>query len=227
MLQLILAAAFFLGIHLGVSGTGLRFKLIESYGEKPYRIAFAIAASLGLIWLVYAWRGAPYLPLWGQPAIFRYLAVGLMPVAFYLVVVALTTKNPAMMGQENILDRENGGIGPLRITRHPLMWGIALWALLHLLANGDWAALVFFGSFLILTVKGTFDIDRKRLREYGESWQRYMEKTSNLPFQAIVQGRQKFDWRELSWWRIGVTLVVYGGLLHAHARLFGVSPLGF
>ncbi len=226
MLQLILACAFFLGIHLGISGTGLRYRLIEAYGEKPYRIAFAAAALLGLIWLVYAWRQAPYLPLWGQPEIFRYLAVLLMPIAFYLGVAAVTTKKPALTGQANLPTQANLAVGVLRISRHPLMWGIALWAGLHLLANGDLAAVVFFGTFLILAVKGTFDLDRKRLRDHGERWQLYLQATSNLPFQAILQGRQKLNWRELGWWRIALALVLYGGLLHAHARLFGVAPLG-
>lgn len=131
-----------------------------------------------------------------------------------------------MMGQEDLLGREDLAVGVLRITRHPLMWGIALWALLHLVANGDLASLIFFGTFLSLAVKGTFDLDRKRLREYKERWRNYMDATSNIPFQAIFRGRQKLEWRELGWWRIVLALLFYGGLLHAHARLFGVSPLG-
>ncbi len=226
MIHLILAATFFLGIHLGISGTNLRYRLITRYGEKTYRIAFAAGALLGLLWLVYAWRQAPYISLWGQPLPFRYLAVLLMPLAFYFGIAALTTKNPALMGQEAVLNQENIAVGVLRITRHPLMWGIALWALLHLMANGDLAAFIFFGTFLVLAVKGTFDLDRKRLRDFGERWRRYMEATSNLPFQAIVQGKQKLIWQELGWWRIVLAVVLYFGLLHAHARLFGVAPLG-
>lgn len=226
MLHLLIAASFFLGIHLGISGTEIRYRLIEQYGEKRFRIAFAASALLGLFWLVFAWRQAPYLVLWGQPWVFRYLAVLFIPFAFYLAVAAVTTKNPALMGQETVLDENHMATGVLRITRHPLMWGIALWALLHLLANGDLAAVIFFGTFLVLAVKGTFDLDRKRLRACGERWQRYMESTSNVPFHAILTGRQKLEWGELGWWRILLALVLYGGILHAHARLFGVAPLG-
>ncbi|GAB6068796.1 NnrU family protein [Methylothermus subterraneus] len=223
MLQLILASAFFLGVHLGISGTPLRSWLIARYGEKTYRLGFSVAASLGLVWLVFAWRQAPYVLLWGSPNTFRYLAVLLMPVAFYLGVAALTTKNPALQTE---LPAEPCAHGVLRITRHPLMWGIALWAGLHLLANGDLAAAIFFGTFLVLAVKGSFDLDRKRRQDGGERWQRYLEVTSNLPFQAILEGRQKLIWRELGGWQIVLALALYGGLLHAHARLFGVAPLG-
>ncbi|MCX8049745.1 MAG: NnrU family protein [Methylohalobius sp.] len=225
MLQLILACAFFLGVHLGISGTSLRYRLIEILGEKLYRQSFSAAALVGLVWLIFAWRSAPYLPLWDSPLTFRYLAVLLMPLAFYLGVAAFTTKNPALTTQVEP-PADQLAVGVLRITRHPLMWGIALWAGLHLLANGDWAAILFFGTFLTLAVKGTFDLDQKRLKEHGERWQRYLAVTSNLPFQAILQGRQKLVWKELGWWQIALALGLYAGLLHAHAQLFGAAPLG-
>jgi len=229
MFPLILASLFFLGLHFGVAATSLRDRLIERLGEKGYRILFASLALLGLIWLVYAWRQAAhgsYIPLWGQPVVFKYLAVLLMPLAFFLVIAGISTRNPARLGQEEMIESGFQPTGVLRITRHPMLWGIALWALLHLLANGDAAAVIFFGTFLVLAIKGSYDLDRKRLRQYGELWRKYQEVTSIVPFQAIFQGKQKLDWGELGWWRIALALVLYGGLLHAHARLFGVAPLG-
>ncbi len=229
MFLLILASLFFLGLHFGVAATSLRDQWIARFGEKGYRILFASLALLGLIWLVYAWRQASYtsyIPLWGQPLVFKYLAVLMMPVAFLFIIAGITTKNPARLGQEDMIERGFQPTGILRITRHPMLWGIALWALLHLLANGDLAAVIFFGTFLVLATKGSYDLDRKRLKQYGKAWQRYQQITSIIPFQAILQGKQKLDWQELGWWRIALALVLYGGLLHAHARLFGVSPLG-
>lgn len=226
MLQLILASLFFLSLHFGVAATRLRLQMIEKFGPVPYRIAFASLALLGLLWLVFAWRQAPYIPLWGQPALFRYLAIVLMPLPFYFVIAGITTKNPARLGQESALTEDFEPVGVLRISRNPMLWGIALWAGLHLLANGDLAALIFFGTFLALSVLGSFDIDRKRLAQVGERWQRYMEQTSNVPFLALIKGKQKLSWAELGWWQVLLALILYGGLLHAHARLFGVSPLG-
>jgi uncharacterized membrane protein len=216
MLQLLLASGFFLGLHLGVSGTRLRDSLIETLGEKPFKLIFSASAALGLIWLILAWHKAPYLPLWGSPRIFRYLALLSMPLSFYLAVAAVTTQ-PA---------GEATPYGVLRITRHPLMWAIALWAGVHLLANGDGAAVIFFGTFLALAVKGTFDLDRKRLRESSGRWQAYLEHTSNVPFLAIASGKQQLAGREIGGWRIALALILYLAMLHAHAKLFGVDPLG-
>lgn len=229
MFQLILASLFFLGLHFGVAATSLRDQLTEKLGAIGYRILFASLALLGLIWLVYAWRQASYtsyIPLWGQPLLFKYLAVLLMPLAFFFVIAGITTKNPARLGQENMIEGDFHPTGVLRISRHPMLWGIALWALLHLLANGDLAAVIFFGTFLILAVKGSFDLDQKRLRQYGEKWHQYQEITSIIPFQAILQGRQQLNWQEIGWWRIVLALVLYFGFLHGHVRLFGVAPLG-
>ncbi len=226
MFLLILASLFFLGIHFGIAATSVRDRLIERFGPIPYRIGFAVSALFGLLFLVYAWRQAPIVPLWGSPMVFRYLAVALMPLAFFFVVAGLTTKNPARLGQETTLTDDFEPTDILRITRNPVLWGIALWAALHLLANGDLAAVIFFATFLVLAVKGSFDIDRKRLRQFGERWRRYMERTSNVPFLAILQGKQPLVWHELGWWRLLLALVLYFGFLHGHVRLFGVAPLG-
>jgi uncharacterized membrane protein len=95
----------------------------------------------------------------------------------------------------------------------------------HLIYNGDLASTIFFGTFLVLALRGPFSIDRKRNRVYGPDWQRFAALTSNVPFMAIVQGRNKFVFREIGWWPILVITALYAGFLHLHQSLFGVSPL--
>src|SRR5215831_442361 len=81
MLNLIAASAYFLLIHFGVSGTKLRDALVRRLGEGPYRGAFALASLLGLVWMGYAYRHAPTIPLWG-------LVLGFRPAAYVLVLIA-------------------------------------------------------------------------------------------------------------------------------------------
>jgi len=100
-----------------------------------------------------------------------------------------------------------------------------LWSLVHLISNGDLASLVFFGSFLILAVRGPASIDRKRKKIFGEDWDQFAAVTSNVPFWAIAQGRNSLMIGELGWWRIILVVVVYGFFLHMHKVFFGVSPL--
>jgi uncharacterized membrane protein len=114
--------------------------------------------------------------------------------------------------------------GVVRITRHPFLWGVALWAAFHLLANGDAASVVFFGTFLALAVAGTYSIDAKRARKMGAAWTPFAERTSNIPFAAILAGRNSLKLGELFTWRQAAALAAFVLLLYIHAWLFSVSP---
>src|SRR5262249_48821507 len=66
VLSLILAALFFIGIHLGIAGTVIRDRPIAILGENGYRVGFSIATVIGLGWLVAAYNRAPYLVTWAM-----------------------------------------------------------------------------------------------------------------------------------------------------------------
>ncbi|CAI8912422.1 NnrU family protein [Methylocaldum szegediense] len=225
MIQLTFAAAFFVGIHFLIAGTRWRDRLITRYGERIYRGGFSILSLAGLVWLIYAYRQAPYIETWGQLQWFKPIAAFLMLIAFILAVAGVTTPNPTAVDGEPLLYEAEPAQGMLRITRHPFLWGIALWAAVHLIANGDAAALVLFGSFLILTLGGTRSIDTKRQRQFGDRWAKFAAATSNIPFYAILERRNRLEWAEIGWWRIALALVLYFALMHFHSSLFGVSPL--
>jgi uncharacterized membrane protein len=113
----------------------------------------------------------------------------------------------------------------LRITRHPFLWGVAIWAGGHLLVNGDAASIVLFGAMLILALFGTASIDAKRRRALGAKWDAFAAQTSNIPFAAIAQGRQSLKPGEIGWWRIVLAVGVWAALAWAHPYLFGVRAL--
>ena len=114
--------------------------------------------------------------------------------------------------------------GVLRITRHPVMWGIALWALSHIAARGDAAAAVFFGSMLVLALSGTVLIDRRKRAALGEDWVRFARVTSNVPFLAVLSGRNRLNLAEIGWGRPLLAIVLYGVTWWLHASLFGARP---
>ena len=114
--------------------------------------------------------------------------------------------------------------GMMRITRHPFQWGVVLWAIAHLAANGDRVSVLFFATFLILSGLGTFLIDRKKAARLGEDWSAYAAVTSNVPFAAIIQGRNRLVVGEL-WLPVLLGLVLYGVLLYGHQWVSGVRLL--
>ena len=224
MISLAAAAVFFVGIHLFIAGTRLRDSLVSSIGEIPYLGVFSLLSFAGIWWLSSARSSAGMISLWGSPDAFAPVAYVLMLVAFVMVVVGLTTKSPTAMGGEAELDSEEPVRGILRITRHPFLWGVALWALTHVIANGDLASLIFFGALGGLALAGPASIDAKRARKHGERWERFAAASSNLPFAAIASGRNRLVLGELGLPQTAAALVAYGLVLYFHGSIFGEVP---
>ena len=225
MASLVAAAALFLAIHVLVSGTALRGVIVARVGETPYKGLFSLASLGALVWMAMAYNRADGVELWDAGAGARHLALGVMPFACILAVGAFSTRNPTLTGMEGALRSGHAATGILKVTRHPFLWAVVLWALVHLLANGNLAALVLFGTLLILALVGPPLVDAKRARSHGEAWQSYLAQTSNLPFAALISGRARTSLGEVGWWRLAAGLVLYLVLLLAHGLVFGVSPL--
>ena len=227
MLSLVAAALFFLAIHLLVSGTRVRDALTGRIGQGPYMGLFAISSVAGLAWLGIAFAQARNTPAdqvyWGLTSITRDVQIGLQLLALLLIVPGLTTPNPTSVRQEGALDRPDLVRGMLRITRHPFLWGVAIWAAGHLLVSGSLASLILFGSLLALALFGTASIDAKRKRALGATWDSFAAQTSNVPFGAILAGRQKLSLGEIGWWRLVLAVVIWAALGWAHPYFTGVS----
>lgn len=227
MNDIVVAALFFVGTHIGIAATPLRAELIERVGERLYRLLFSLVSVVAVVWLIIAYAHATTMPLpWGA-AWLAGLPLLLMPVAFLLLVTALSQPNPTAVGQTPDPDAPEPARGMLRVTRHPMMWGIALWAISHLLANPDTASLVFFGAFAILALGGAVSLDHRRSRENAPGWGVFLQRTSFVPFAAIVEGRQRFVWAEIGWARLGLALLLYALFLALHPWLFGVPAIGW
>jgi uncharacterized membrane protein len=215
--QLALACAAFLATHF-VSSTPLRGALAGTVGEKAYQGAYSLVAFATLGWMIWAYGKAPVEVLW--PGL-RLVPAIVMPFAFILMACGLLTRNPTAVGQGGALKAAEPARGIIRITRHPLMWGFALWALAHILARGELKATVFFGSFLVLALLGALSIDRRRAASAGEDWKRFAAATSFLPFAAIATGRNRLVAAEIGWRNPVIGLVLYAVVFWFHPVLFG------
>jgi len=225
MPDLIAACAYFLLIHFGVSGTRLRDALTGKIGEGPYRGLFSLASLIGIAWMIYAYRRAPLIPTWGFLPGFRQAAYVLVFIAFLFAVIGILTPSPTRVGMESKLDPEMAR-GMVRITRHPFLWGVGLWAATHLVVSGDLASLILFGTLLVLALGGTASIDARRRRKFPERWPGFAQVTSSVPFAAIARGGNRLGpaLAEIGAWRIIVAVVLYGVTFYLHGRLG--PPLG-
>lgn len=222
---LLAATLLFVGSHFLLAGPPLRGVMIERLGLRNFRLLYSLIAAVTLVWVIHAYVAAPTIALWPRFAILQWIPFLVMPFAFILLVAGVTTSSPTAVGAEAVALSSEPAPGILRITRHPFLWGAALWAISHLIALGDLASLVLTGGILLLSLLGMRQIDRKREAELGAGWGPIKLTTSVIPFQAILEGRTEMDWGGLGWWRPALGLAVYVIFLILHPHVIGVSAL--
>src|SRR5690606_7007093 len=160
--------------------------------------------------------------LWAPPEWLRWPAYVLVLFGLMLAFTGLFTPGPTTAGFAKGLAKPEPAHGVLRITRHPFLWGAALWGLGHRLVNGERFAIMLFGGLALRAVFGARSIDRKGAARDPEAWAKFEEATSNLPFAAIAQGRNRLALGEIGWrGLLGAAIAVAIALFHQ--QLFGVA----
>lgn len=223
--RLALAAFVWFAIHAFVSGSELRWWLAKRMGERGFSAFFSLLSLASLLFLIDAYRKAAFYPIWFTPRPLHWLPLAVMPFGLVLLVGAFSVPNATAVGAQKVLERTDAARGVLRITRHPFLWATALWSGAHLLVTGHVAAILFFGTLLVTALRGTSSIDDKRRRTNRVEFSRYTEVTSNVPFAAIVLGKNRLVWAEL-WVPLLVAALLLALLLRIHLRAFGFSPFG-
>ncbi len=223
-----LALAGFVLIHIGVSASGLRGRIIGAIGLWPYRALFSLASLALLLAMIHGFglmRADPFNSLneqlWNPPDWLRWPGLALTGLGVALAAAGALTPGPTFAGFEKTTGAE-AAKGVLRITRHPFLWGVALWAGGHALMNGERFALMLFGALGLMVIFGARSIDRKGRARDREAWDRFAEVTSNVPFAAITQGRNHLAVGELGW-RALLALAAVVIIAWAHQSLIGVS----
>jgi uncharacterized membrane protein len=224
IIELLIAAVVFVGSHFGISSTGLRDELVRRLGERAYLALYSAVALILLAWFIRAYSHVDDpLMLWVRPPLLIVLPLVVMPLALLLFVGGYSQRNPTAVMQGKPLPMDRPAPGVLAITRHPLMWAIGLWAIVHLIISDSIASIIFFGAFAILALHGTRVLDAKKQRTWPpEDWQRFAAATSNIPFAAVFTSRNELKIAEIGWWRIMLAGVLYIVLIFLHGVVLGV-----
>jgi uncharacterized membrane protein len=227
MMALSMAAALFATLHIAVSGTPLRAALVRRLGEKAFRGVFSLATLASLVWLTRAYSAAfaeGNIAWWALGPWTSHVAAPVMLFALLLAVPGILTRSPTALGAgapRAALEPR----GVQRITRHPFLAGVVIWATFHLVVNGDRASVILFATFLTVAVLGMRSIDRKRAAALGDRWTSFERATSRTPFLSALRGHPLPSLKEIGWWKLGVALLVFGALVSVHPMLFGAYPL--
>ena len=192
MLVFLIGLILFLGVHsVRIVADDWRSARIAQWGEGAWKGLYSVVSLVGLVLLVWGYgqtRTAP-LDLWQPPVFTRHLASLLTLPAFILLAAAYVpgTRIRARLG-------------------HPMVLGVKLWALAHLLANGRLADLLLFGAFLVWAIFD-FRAARRRDRRTGG-----VPSSGGLAGDATVLAVGLVAWAAFAFW--------------LHGALIGVRPFG-
>ena len=184
MTTMLAGLAIFFAVHLLPVKQDLREKLTGSMGELVYKGLFAVISLIGFYFIVIGKAQAPFVSVWMPPEFFRHITMLLVLIAFLILPAAYIPSNIKVK------------------LKHPMLLATKLWALGHLLANGDLASMLLFGSFLVYAV-----IDRISVKKRG----------------LVPASVKQPIWRDVLVIVIG--LATYLLIVMNHAKLFGVPVI--
>jgi uncharacterized membrane protein len=184
VIYLVLGLGVFFGVHLFTAVRSWRRAAVGRLGEWPYKGLFSLISLSGLGLAIWGYTQAGYHLVWEGPYFGYEVGLTLMPVATVLLAAAYLPSNIK------------------RLTAHPMLWGVVLWSLSHLLVLGHWAAIVLFGglgmySLIAMAIGTARGVRPSRARQ--PLWKEVI---------VIVTG-----------------LVVYAVLLSLHPVLFGATVI--
>ena len=226
MNELLAATVLFVGGHFLLSSTPVRTVLIQRFGGSAFQGLYALAVLSAFLWMLYSYSKAPFLNLWYPAPSLGWIPHILMPFAFFGIVAGLTTASPTAVGGQKLLSdaTQSAARGVFTFTRHPFLWGTTLWAVSHLLTNGDAASIILMTGIAVLSLGGMHHIDLRREAELGAAWGPFALTTSLIPFAAVATGRTQIDWQGIGWWRPALALAIHIAAMALHPHIIGVSP---
>lgn len=195
----------------------LRRPLVARLGEKGFLGLYSLVALATFGWALFEYRRAPDALLWTAPGWAWTVGAVLMLVASILFVGSFTAPNPALTGAAGVLDKSPEPQGVLRLTRHPMMWSFAIWAVVHGWLSGAAATVILSAGIGALALVGAAMQDRKKAGIHGERWTGWQAKTSFLPF---ARGQM---WP--GWIAVVGGVILYLSATWAHPRL-GAPAVG-
>ena len=193
MTMLIVASVAFVGTHFLMSHP-LRAGLVKSLGEAGFTISYTIVSLLTFGWMIWAYPDATVespAALWDAGQAGFIVATVLMWLGAVLFMGSLR-RNPALPRPGKRIEKIDEPSGVFAITRHPMMWGFALWAIVHAIVNPTEASLVLSFAIAFLALVGAVLQDRKKAMLLGDLWREWLSKTSFMPYGRGLKSADAF-----------------------------------
>jgi uncharacterized membrane protein len=165
--------------------------MIGHLGEAGFQGVYSIVSILTLLWMILAYNSLDGIPVWIAPDWWRMAAAAIMLAACILLVGSFI-RNPAFPHPGAAKRPVRPATGVFAVTRHPMNWAFALWAIVHLTLWWSPRNLIVASGILVLAIAGSIGQDIKKRATMGQSWRQWEARTSFVPFQALIQGRARW-----------------------------------
>jgi hypothetical protein len=191
------AMVLFVGSHWLLSHP-LRTPAVRILGRNGFQAVYSLIALAALLLVIFAYKRAPAGPtLWNGMAAVPWLLTSLLTILAMALLIASLGGNPALSPK-----RMNGlsartPHGVFRVTRHPMLFAIAIWALSHLLVAPSLRALLLDGGLALMAVGGARAQDAKFTALYDREWRIWCRRA---PFWPNLRALAALGWT----WAIAV-----------------------
>ena len=217
--EFLLATLVFFVSHSIPNRPPLKPWLVARIGIAGFSALYSLLSLIILGWLIAAASRAPFIELWPWASWQSYVTLVLMLLTCLLLAVSVARPNPFSFGgvANDKFDPTRPGI--IRWTRHPLLAVLALWAIAHLLPNGDLAHALVFASFAAFALFGCRLVDRRKRLEMGDDWQHLLTQVQSCSLVPRPLNDSVLILRLV----LGIGLFL--GLIWLHPLMLGVSPI--
>lgn len=191
-LMLVLATFAFVGSHLLMSHQ-LRVNMVQRFGEGVFAIIYSVVSLALFFWMIVEFGRAPKeAPFWAVGDILWAVSSVLTLLAAVLFAGSLV-RNPSLPGaSDNLAAQKPAGV--FRVTRHPMMWGFALWGVAHILVAPRTDNFIFCGAIIFLALVGSKAQERKKARMIGAGWGTWLHQTRFFPQVAALPKIGPIPW---------------------------------
>lgn len=215
MFNLIAALTAFIGTHFLMSHP-MRAPMVKAMGANAFQIIYSLVSFATFAWVYFAFVAAPRaFELWAVSEGMWTISSIIMLAASILFVGSIGG-NPALPRPDAATLATAPARGMLAVTRHPMMWSFALWAVAHGLVAPNPATLHLVGGMAILALGGSWGQDYKKAALMGDGWRDWASRTSFMPFGNQLSGKASWAsiWPGITIILAGITLWLAASWLH-------------
>lgn len=220
-ISLIAASTLFVGTHFLMSHP-LRARLVSTMGNGGFAGFYSLVSLATFAWMIWTWRQAPSSEMAWVPGDTIWVIASLLTLLGAVFFIGSLIGNPAFPNPE--IDEVEGRklaakspAGMFLVTRHPMMWGFALWGFAHILVAPRMDNFIFVGSIIFLALVGARAQEAKKAQALGTGWVTWQSRTSYFPRLSHLS---RIGWRL---WAVGITVWLIATWAHNFFGAYGAG----